>query len=216
MTHAPEPSARPARRNWFTETRQQEAKDILHHSLPGLLPDGYRIAVHRRFGTVTVITCAREESEASAGSEVRASMTHQQSFTPSELSLLLPLIESYPDYCPNEVLLAHYTSGEWRPLTTEEVAAARKRLRKAEQAGTSEDLLRPLRNLLSRTRLKLHSVGLTITSLLETGYQLMPLERVRVSPRKRESEANINRSKETGGNSLARERETGVHGHEER
>jgi hypothetical protein len=215
MTQRPEQSARPARRNWFTETRQQEARDILHHSLPGLLPAGYRIAVHRRFGTVTVITCTQEE-EASASSEVRASMTHQQSFTPAELSLLLPLIEAYPDYCPSEVLLAHYTSGEWRPLTTEEVTAARKRLRRAEQAGTSEDLLRPLRNLLSRTRLKLHGVGLTITSLLETGYQLMPLERVRVSPRKREQEASEHGSKETGGNSLARERETGAHGHEER
>lgn len=84
------------------------------------------------------------------------------------------------------------TFAQWRPLSTEEVAAARRRLRKAEQAATSEDLLRPLRNLLSRTQLKLHSVGLTITSLLETGYRLMPLERVRVSSRKREQEANNN------------------------
>jgi hypothetical protein len=178
--------APPAGYRLFEETQRRTAGDILHRLLPGLLPDGYRLAVHRRLGIVTVMTCEEQE----AGTGTLAHLTHQQSFTPTELSLLLSLIEAYPDYCPNEVLLAHYTFGQWRPLTTEEIAAARKRLRKAEQAGTAEDLLRPLRNLLSRTRLKLHSVGLTITSLLETGYQLMPLERVRVSPRKREQVSN--------------------------
>ena len=178
----------------FKETQRCEAGDILHKVLPGLLPEGHRLAVHCRLGIVTVMTCELEEVRTGT----LAHLAHQQSFTPTELSLLLSLIESYPDYCPNEVLLAHYTYGEWRPLTTEEVAAARKRLRKAEQAGTAEDLLLPLRNLLSRTRLTLHSVGLTITSLLETGYQLMPLERVRVPSRKREETPNTNGGKEKG------------------
>jgi hypothetical protein len=184
----------PAGYRLFQETQRRAAGDILHRVLPGLLPDGYRLAVHRRLGIVTVMTCG----EAQEGTGMLAHLTHQQSFTPTELSLLLSLIESSPDYCPNEVLLAHYTFGEWRPLSTEEVAAARKRLRKAEQAGTAKDLLRPLRNLLSRTRLKLHALGLTITSLLETGYQFMPLERVSVSSRKREQEASEHGNTEQG------------------
>jgi hypothetical protein len=59
----------------------------------------------------------------------------QQQFTSSELSLLIPLLELFPEYCPYEVMFASFYNGT---ITNETVELCRQQLR-------------PLRNVLSHT-----------------------------------------------------------------
>jgi hypothetical protein len=52
------------------------------------------------------------------------------------------------------------------------VARARQRLQEALDYGTWDHEMRPVRNVLSRARLKLKSFGIDVLSILETGYML--------------------------------------------
>ncbi|MGB8347674.1 MAG: hypothetical protein WCD86_22515 [Ktedonobacteraceae bacterium] len=57
------------------------------------------------------------------------------------------------------------------------VARSRKRLEAMREQGMWQDEMRPVRNILSRTRLKLHELHLDVKSILETGCLLMPMRR---------------------------------------
>ncbi|TMD42709.1 MAG: hypothetical protein E6I90_12525, partial [Chloroflexi bacterium] len=91
-------------------------------------------------------------------------------FTNSEICVLKPLLESYPHFCPYEVLLANFNSGN---VTEQAVDRCRERLQEAQEAGDWDQEMRPVRNVLSRTRLKMQTFGIDIFSILETGYVLM-------------------------------------------
>src|SRR5229473_7867599 len=75
----------------------------------------------------------------------------EQLFSTTKVNLLLPLLEQYPHYCPYEVLWASFH--------------ARTRLQWAREEGYWDEEMRPLRNMLSRARLKLQEMGLDIVSL---------------------------------------------------
>jgi hypothetical protein len=94
----------------------------------------------------------------------------QQQFTASELSLLLPLLEQFPHYCPYEVMFASFYNGV---ITEDTIEHCRIRLQDALEDGCWDQQLRPVRNVLSRIRFKLRGFGLDIVSILETGYILM-------------------------------------------
>ncbi len=135
-------------------------ESVMHFSLPGLLPQDQILALNQALG---VLSCLSYNHE---GPRLLA----QQLFTSSELSVLRPLIESYPDYCPYEVLFASFNYGGY--ISEKNVLESRKMLQEAMEDGTWDQELRPLRNVLSRTRLKLRDFGIEINSILETGYML--------------------------------------------
>ncbi len=134
---------------------------FMHFSLPGLLPADQTLALNGTLGTLSCLSYSHEGPRLIA----------QQLFTSSELSVLRPLLESYPDYCPYEVLMASFSCGGHISETT--VVQARQRLQEALEREEWDQELRPLRNVLSRTRLKLRDFGIEISSILETGYILM-------------------------------------------
>jgi len=140
---------------------EQCDRSIQHFSLQGGLPDGHRLALNPTNGTLSYL--------AWDGRQVHLIL--QQQFTNSELSLLLPLLESYPHYCPYEIMYARFYNGT---ITDVEIAQTRRHLRTAMQRGTWEQEMKPVRNVLSRTRAKLHHFGYTISSILETGYIVRP------------------------------------------
>jgi hypothetical protein len=94
----------------------------------------------------------------------------QQQFTSSELSLLRPMLELFPHYCPYEVMFASFYNGAVTEITVEH---CRQRLYEALADGAWDQQLRPIRNVLSRIRLKLRPFGIDISSILETGYILL-------------------------------------------
>ena len=95
----------------------------------------------------------------------------EQQFTPSEITLLLPLLRSFPDYASYELLLTSFCYG-LDGITDDRVERARKHINKAFDEGRWDEEIRAMRNVLSRTRIKLHALQLDVVSLLETGYML--------------------------------------------
>jgi hypothetical protein len=144
-------------------TPQRDA-EILHYTLEELLPAGHTLALNVLLGTLSLI--ARDESLP------YPRMVAEQQFTMSELSLLLPLLDSHPHYCPYEVLLASF---DHRMITEATIERCRSRLQEAQDEGLWDYTMRPVRNVLSRTRLKMRVIGVEIASILETGYVLMNL-----------------------------------------
>jgi hypothetical protein len=139
---------------------QETNEEVLHFSLQGLLPVGHTLALNTTLGTLSHLVCKQD----------RPHMLMEQQFTTSEICVLMPLLESYPYYCPYEVLLASFTSGR---VTESTIARCRTRLQEAQEAGVWDQEMRPVRNVLSRTRLKTRAFGIEISSILETGYILM-------------------------------------------
>ena len=147
-------------------TQEDEQSDIIHFSLQGLLPTDHTLALNTLLGTLSHLSCIDNQPV----------MLGEQQFTTSEISVLLPLLEAYPYYSPYEVLLASFNSGR---TSESAVARARKRLQEAQEAGIWDQEMRPVRNVLSRTRLKTRSFGIEISSILETGYILMTKKKSR-------------------------------------
>lgn len=148
---------------------QPTEDDILHFSLDDLLPAGHMLALNLSLGTLSLIANSRDNSY--------PYLLAEQQFTASELCVLIPLLKHYPHYCPYEVLLASFNNGNTNEATIER---SRKRLHEAQIEGIWDQEMRPVRNVLSRARLKMRAFGIEISSILETGYVLM-----RLSERKR-------------------------------
>jgi hypothetical protein len=142
----------------------QREEEILHYTLEALLPAGHTLAMNVLLGTLSLI------AQDAAWPYPR--LVAEQQFTMSELSLLLPLLDSHPHYCPYEVLLASF---DHRMITEATIERCRARLQEAQDEGLWDYTMRPVRNVLSRTRLKMRVIGVEIASILETGYVLMNL-----------------------------------------
>lgn len=135
-------------------------EEILHFSLQGLLPVGHTLALNPTLGTLCHIVVNQD----------RPQMTMEQQFSVSEVSVLLPLLESYPYYCPYDQLLASFTYGK---VTDAAIERCREHLQEAMDEGIWDQEMRPMRNVLSRTRFKTRNFHLEISSILETGYILL-------------------------------------------
>jgi hypothetical protein len=144
-----------------TKIHKLESRQILYFDLQGNLPTGHTLVLNTGLGTLSYL--AIDENR-------QPRMRAQQQFTQSELSLLRPLLEHYPHYCPHEVMFANFYNGA---VTEATIARARERLQEAADYGTWDHEMRPVRNVLSRTRLKLKDFDLDVLSILETGYMLL-------------------------------------------
>jgi hypothetical protein len=134
--------------------------EILHFSLQDALPPGHILALNTKFGTLSYLSYDGD----------RLSMMMQEQFTSTEMSVLMPLLEMFPYYCPYEVLYASFYNGR---VSDEGVAHSRKHLDAALEDGLWDQEMRPIRDALSRTRLKLRGFGIDVSSILATGYILM-------------------------------------------
>lgn len=139
---------------------ERSVETIRYFALDGALPEGRVIVLNTKLATLSLI----------ANGDERPRMLTQVQFTASELSLLLPLLELYPHYCPYEVMFASFYHGV---ITEETVERCRRELQEALEEGVWDQQMRPVRNVLSRVRFKMRSFSIDIVSILETGYILM-------------------------------------------
>jgi hypothetical protein len=137
----------------------QENEDILHFPLNGLLSAGHTLALNTTLGTLSQLVCENDMPR----------LLGQQQFTTSEIYVLMPVLEAHPYYCAYETLLASYSHGKVTDVT---VARCRELLEEAQEEGIWDQEMRPVRNILSRARIKLHNFGIDIISVHETGYML--------------------------------------------
>src|SRR6266567_2102941 len=136
--------------------------ELRYLPLAGLLPETHQLALQPDLGLVARLY---------ADTEGVPRLQHVQWFTPIEMALVLALVEQYPHYCPYEVLLAHFTSTH---VSERVIERMREQAYEARESGEWDVLMRPMRNVLSRVRLKLRPFGIEIVSLVEVGYALVP------------------------------------------
>ena len=150
------------RKNKTLDYPSRDNEKILHFSLQDALPPGHSLALNLAFGTLSYLVCEGSSTPR---------LLRQEQFTHTEMSVLLPLLELFPYYCPYEVLYASfYGDGKVNEANT---ADARVHLQEAQEDGIWDQEMRPVRCALSRTRLKVRSLGIDISSILATGYILM-------------------------------------------
>src|SRR5260370_6084789 len=120
---------------------RQTDETIMHFDLANLLPADKILALNTRLGTLALLTMKPETPH--------PILLGEQQFSGSEMSVLLPLLQLYPHYCPYEVMLASFNCGNAAEATVERF---RVRLHEAQFAGVWDYEMRPARNILSRTR----------------------------------------------------------------
>jgi hypothetical protein len=153
------PKHDPSREHQPDNYDEEQTDDVIvHFVLARLLPSGHVLALRRFQETLSHPTLVQEQPR----------MLGEQLFSTTEVSLLLPLLDQYPHYCPYEVLWASFHGS----TSEKAIARARTRLQRAREEGYWDEEMRPLRNMLSRARLRLQEMGLDIVSLFETGYLL--------------------------------------------
>jgi hypothetical protein len=140
--------------------RSDDEKELItHHPLDGLLPAGHSLAFHRGLSTLAHLTVQED----------RAVVPCCKQFTEAEITPPVPLLDNYPYHCPYEVL---WTSFAWNTTEEEAVSRARPRLQASLEHGGWEEM-RPVRNAISRTRLKLNAMGLDVLGVFHLGYILV-------------------------------------------
>ena len=140
---------------YMRQSKQAETA-VLYFPLPGLLLEGQKLALNAATRTLLLL---------SEGPEVL--MAEQVSV--NALRVITPILQAFPHYCPYEILLAHISSNSANEAT---IIRCRKRLQEAQDHGTWQQELRPIRRALSLLRGKLHSFGLDISTLRERGCSL--------------------------------------------
>jgi hypothetical protein len=156
-------SSRKRKTSAHYEVQALAREDVVHFPLAGLLPENHVLVLNLTLGTLSHLAYILDSPR----------MLAEEQFTHSELALLMPLLKSFPHYCPYEVLLANFQSGNMNEST---IARWRERIHDARLTGIWDQEMRPARNMLSRARLKLHAFGLDILSIFETGYIIMPIQ----------------------------------------
>jgi hypothetical protein len=103
--------------------------------------------------------------------ESRCRIIAQEMITDQELFLVVELFDQFPEFCPYAELMS--------ALTGREIEACRQEVIYALEHGTIDAVMRPVRNVLSRCRVRLHPLGIEIKSVVETGYVLAPFRKGR-------------------------------------
>ncbi len=119
------------------------------------MPEAHRLAIQRDLGLVAHLY---------ADVDGVPRLQHVQWCTSVEMAPVLALVEQYPHYCPYEVLLAHFTNTR---VSERVIERMREQAYAARESGVWGVLMRPMRNVLSRIRLKLRPFGIEIVSLVE-------------------------------------------------
>jgi len=135
---------------------EPEDEAILHVRLPGLLPAGRVLALHRSSSLLVCLGCEQGEP----------SLLCVAQLTSEEVRALVPLLQSYPAYAPYALVQA---SVEGIPVAEaqEQVDVAQS---EGEPAWTA--FMQPVRSLLGGLRRTLHWCDLDIVAVLHKGYLL--------------------------------------------
>ena len=124
--------------------------------LPGLVPTGQVLVLHRSLSLLLCLSCEQGEPQLQC-------LAH---LTPEEMRVLLPLLQAFPAYAPYAAVLASLDA-----LPLEEAHRRVDRARMQTEARWTA-LLHPLRAVLSGLRPKVHPCGLEIVAVWRRGYLL--------------------------------------------
>jgi len=132
---------------------------ILHFSLPDLFPGNSKLALSLETRTLSLISDGPQ-------------LIVEEQLSVNEMRMLVPILTSFPHYCPYEVLLCYMFS---KVVTDTAIARCRQQLHEAQSQGTWLQELRPIRRAISSLRAKLSSFSLGISNIREGGCSLIGL-----------------------------------------
>ena len=144
---------------------QQNNNKIIYFRLsPNILPKGHILALDFSLCTLAHLEVVED---------LPLILTQIQ-FSPAVFALLLPLLYLYPNTCTYDILLAEYRHQGY--ANEELIQLVQQELQAVNNTIIWDQILRPLRNVLSRTRIKLNAMGFTIRTVIETGCVLDKLK----------------------------------------
>src|SRR5437660_7303853 len=108
---------------------QEVERQILHLALQSLLPEGQLLVVNQQTRTLSLLSAAPQ-------------IIMEQLLSENEMRMIVPILESYPHYCPYEILLAHISSNL---LTQATIDLCRLRLQEPQRRGAWQQEMRPIR-----------------------------------------------------------------------
>ena len=135
---------------------KEEATGISHISLQGLLPTGHTLVLNPESRTISLLSDG-------------PMLIVEQRLSANEMCLFVPILESFPYYCPYEVMLSHIST---KTVTPASIERCRQRLLEAQDFGKLQQELRPVRRALSSLRNKLRRFDLGISNIRERGCSL--------------------------------------------
>ncbi len=139
--------------------QHKEETGISHFSLQGLLQIDLTLVLNPETRTVSLLSDG-------------PTLIVEQQLSANEMYLFVPILESFPHYCPYEVLLSHIST---KTVTPASIERCRQRLREAQDSGKWQQELRPIRRALSSLRNKLRRLDLGISNMRERGCSLTSL-----------------------------------------
>jgi len=142
------------------EKYRAPTQQFLFFPLPGALPADHMLVLNTHPYRLSTFVLTQLSGEVHG-------LVAQEVFTELEMYVLVALLESYPQYCPYELLQA--------AVTDEVISQARATVHRAIERKTLNYSMKPIRNILSRCRAKLHTFGIDIHSIHAVGYILAPL-----------------------------------------
>jgi DNA-binding winged helix-turn-helix (wHTH) protein len=125
-----------------------------------VLPEGHVLVLNTHAYSLSTYVLTELSAE-------RHGLVAQAVLTELEMYVLLALLEAYPQYCPYEVLRT--------AITDEVLNRARTTVHRAVEHKTLNRSMKPIRNILSRCRAKLHAFGIDVRSIHSEGYILTAL-----------------------------------------
>src|SRR5213082_3906341 len=135
-------------------------------ALPRVLPEGHVLVLNTHAYSLSTYVLTELSAE-------RHGLVAQEVLTELEMYVVLALLEAYPQYCPYEVLRT--------AITDEVLSRARTTVHRAVEHKTLNRSMKPIRNILSRCRAKLHAFGIDVRSIHAEGYILTALRTKDVS-----------------------------------
>jgi hypothetical protein len=139
--------------------QHNEESGISHFSLQGLIPKGQTLVLNPETRTVSLLSDG-------------PLLIVEQQLSANEMYMFVPILKSFPHYCPYEVLLSHIST---KTVTLASIERCRQRLQEAQASGKWQQELRPIRRALSSLRNKLRSFDLGISNVRERGCSLTSL-----------------------------------------
>jgi hypothetical protein len=140
--------------------RHNEARTEIYHSSPeGLLPIGQTLVLNLETRTISLLSDG-------------PLLIVEQQLSANEMHLFVPVLDSFPHYCPYEILLSYLCT---KVVTAASIGRCRQRLQEAQACGRWEQELRPVRRALSSLRNKLYRLDLGISNIRERGCGLISL-----------------------------------------
>ncbi|MDQ2888573.1 MAG: hypothetical protein M3Y39_21135 [Chloroflexota bacterium] len=139
--------------------------NVVHLRIEGLLAPEQKLALNLRTRTLSLL-----------GEGPKQIM--EQQFSANEMRILVPMLHSFPHYCPYAVLLAYIASNDPTPSS---IAHCHQRLQDALANGSWPQEVRPIRRALSSLRNKLHHFNLEVSTIRERGCSLTGLTTIPLS-----------------------------------